>query len=91
MKQTKKILSLFLALFLMIGISACTQNGKDDTKGADNLFKAGTYVEKVDGHNGEVEVETVFSKDRIDSVKILSHEESPTISDLAIERVPKTS
>ena len=89
MKQTNKILSLFLALFLMIGISACTQNGKDDTKGADSLFKAGTYVEKVDGHNGEVEVETVFSEDKIDSVKILSHEESPTISDLAIERVPK--
>ncbi len=36
-----------------------------------------------------MKVEVVFTADKIDAVKILAHEESPQISDLAIERIPQ--
>lgn len=105
MKNLSKFMSLFLALFLVIGITACTQGGSgtttsagettgagDTTTGgsqASGAYTAGTYVETVQGHNGEMKVEVVFTADKIDAVKILAHEESPQISDLAIERIPQ--
>ena len=56
--------------------------------GAKGTYQAGTYQEKVQGHNGEMEVEVVFETDKLASVKILKHVETANISDTAISRIP---
>jgi fumarate reductase flavoprotein subunit len=51
-------------------------------------FEAGTYAGSAPGRNGELTVEVEVSKDAILSVRILSHNETPGVSDAALERVP---
>ena len=66
-----------------------TQSTTTQTQvGATGTYKAGTYKETVQGHNGEMEVEVVFETDKLASVKILKHVESAGISDTAISRIP---
>ena len=52
------------------------------------LYTAGTYTGKGTGMGGEVQVEVVFSADRIESVTVGEHHETAGISDPAIERLP---
>lgn len=49
---------------------------------------AGTYRAKAKGMMGDVEVEVVMDGDQIKSVEIVSHDETPGISDPAIEKIP---
>ena len=51
------------------------------------LFKAGTYTAKATGMK-EMEVEVVVTEDEIVSVNLLSHGETPGISDMAIKDIP---
>lgn len=74
----KKVLSLVLVLvFLMsaFSVSAAT-------------FKAGTYTAQAPGMAGDVKIEMTLSDDRIESVKVTEHKETPGISDPAIEQIP---
>ena len=76
------ILSLMLSLFMLFVMTGCGQSG---TSG----FTAGTYTSSQQGKNGPVEVQVKFSTKKIQSVEILSHEETPGISDPARERIPQ--
>ena len=80
----KKISKLVLALILCVSLVGCT-NGNDDTKIG---YKAGTYESSAKGMNGDVEVEVVVSDEKIESVTILSHNETPNVSDLALKQIP---
>lgn len=52
-------------------------------------YTPGTYTTEVEGKGGTVVVETVFSQDSIESVKVVSHEEAKFLSDMALERIPQ--
>ncbi|MCR5607272.1 MAG: FAD-dependent oxidoreductase [Treponema sp.] len=80
----KKILKSCLAV--MTGISvllAATSCGKG------NVYKAGSYTAESMGKNGDVKVEVTFTENKISDVKILSHAETPGISDPAIQKIPE--
>lgn len=51
-------------------------------------YKAGSYKETVKGHNGDMEIEVVFTQDKIAEVKILKHVETAGISDPARATIP---
>ena len=79
---SKKIISVLFSLLLVLSLLGCQSSSND------SLFNAGTYNATVAAHNGDMTVEVVVDASEIKSVKILSHNESPTISDAAIERIP---
>ena len=51
-------------------------------------FKAGEYEAAAKGNNGDVTVKVVVSDEKIESIEILSHQETPGICDKAITDVP---
>lgn len=75
----KKILSIFLALFLFTSCSSAPP--QDDT----NVIEINTS-----GHAEGLKVETTFTGEKITEVKVLEHNETPGVSDPAIEEIPKS-
>ena len=51
-------------------------------------YKAGTYRETAKGNNGDVTLDVTFSKDAIKSIKVVSHKETPGLSDPAFTKIP---
>ncbi len=84
----KRSISLVLVLVLLLSVlSGCT-TGTDDASG-DDLYIAGTYKGKAEGHNGPIEVEVKVDAKEIKSVEVLGHEESAGVADPALERIPE--
>lgn len=52
-------------------------------------YTAGTYTATAPGYNGDVTVAVKLSKNRIAGVRVMKHNETPGISDLAITGIPK--
>ena len=76
----KKLISLVLTLCLlatMLVVPAMADG-----------FNAGTYTAAAKGMNGDVTVEVVFEADKIVSVVVTAHSETPGLSDPAISNVP---
>ena len=75
----KKIVSLMLALVMTacLALPALAQT-------------AGTYTGEGQGNNPDVKivVEVTFTEDAITDVKVVSHQETPTTSDPALEKIP---
>lgn len=59
------------------------------TEMTNDTSKDGVYQGKAPGHNGEIKVEVSLTNGKIENVTILDHQESPTISDLALAEIPK--
>ncbi len=74
-----------VALFLLLVLGVCTFCPAL----AQAAYTAGTYTAQGQGHNGMVEVEVVFSDSAIESIRIVNHNETPGVSDVALERVPE--
>lgn len=86
----KKIICAILSIMLVLSLAACQSTSTDSGNTAEtSKFTAGTYTATADGHNGDLTVEVTVDDKSIIEVKILEHAESPTISDPAIERIPK--
>ncbi len=51
-------------------------------------FVPGTYTAEAEGKMGPITVEVTFTEEAIESIVILSHKETPGISDPAFERIP---
>ncbi|MDY2656317.1 MAG: FMN-binding protein, partial [Candidatus Limiplasma sp.] len=74
----KKILSLILCgLLLTMGTAL-----------AELAFEPNVYTGVGEGMGGDVTVEVTFSENAIEEVKVVSHTETPGISDPAIEQIP---
>ncbi len=78
---------VILCVIMLLSMVACQPKAVDLTE--TDMFKAGTYTSTAKGHNGDIKVEVVVDENSIKDVKILEHIESPSISDPAIERIPK--
>ena len=94
----KKVLAFALSAALMFSATACSQNTAEPTTAAPaasseestaaSLFQAGTYTAEAKGMNGTVKVEVTVDESAITDIKVVEHEETPGISDPAIERIP---
>lgn len=73
----KKLLCFVLAIVLLMSI-ACTASA----------MTAGTYTETVSAMHGPLTLEMTVSEDRIESVTVLEHVETPGVGDQAVEDIP---
>ena len=81
-RSFKKVIALFLCMTLIFSLAAC------QTEKSSTIYKAGTYSASANGKNGPINVEVVFTDDKIESIKILGQNETSGISDEAIEKLP---
>ncbi len=93
-KISKKIICAILSIMLVLSMIGCQSTPTDTTDSANtaetNMFKAGNYTATATGHNGDIKVEVIVDDTSITKVEILEHNESPSISDPAIERIPQS-
>ena len=78
----KRLFSGFVSVMLfaaMLSVAACKSN---------QLFKSGTYTGKGQGMGGALTVEVKLTDSEIESVTVTKHNETPGISDPAIEKIP---
>lgn len=68
---------ILTGLFALLAISTTCQT-----------FKEGTYIGSSNGYKGELKVEVVLSKNKIEKVNILSNTDTPIISDAAVRIIP---
>ncbi len=81
----KKIFSLVLIFSFAFFICTCSKN--DEAK---KIYKAGTYTASaLGGNETELSLSVSFSDSEITDIRIIEHSESPGISDIALERIPK--
>ena len=97
-KMFKKSIGVLLAATVLLSTTACDTATKptassgaspaSSAASASGAFKAGTYTAAAKGMGGDVTVEVVVTADEITGVKVVSHKETPGISDLPIEQIP---
>ena len=73
----KKLLSVALALVILMSL-ACTASA----------MTAGTYTETVMAMHGPMTLEMTVSEDKIESVTVTDHVETPGVGDIAVEQIP---
>lgn len=84
----KRATAIVLALVLAVSLfTACSSGSSSASSGAQ--YKAGTYTATVDGRNGPLTMEGVFTEDAIESLTVTSHSETEGISDGAIQDLPQ--
>ena len=82
----KKCLSLILVLAMVLCMTAY---GAAPVQAENaNLFTPGTYTGVGAGKNGDITVEVTFSADKIERITVVSHSETPSLSDAAIANIP---
>ena len=80
----KKCLSLILVLAMVLCMAAY---GAAPVQAENaNLFTPGTYTGVGAGKNGDITVEVTFSADKIERITVVSHSETPSLSDTAIAK-----
>lgn len=97
-KMFKKSIGVLLAAAVLLSATACDSatnptassgaSPASSAASASGAFKAGTYTATAKGMGGDVTVEVVVTADEITAIKVVSHKETPGISDLPIEQIP---
>lgn len=97
-KMLKKSIGVLLAAAVLLSTTACDSatnptassgaSPASSAASASGAFKAGTYTAAAKGMGGDVTVEVVVTADEITAIKVVSHKETPGISDLPIEQIP---
>lgn len=82
----KIITKIALAFMLILALTGC-QSTKS-TSAANASYTAGTYEGVAKGNGGDVTVAVEFSETEILKVEVVKHNETPGISDPAIEQIP---
>lgn len=85
MKKFKKALLLLLSALMVFSIIGC---GKTQKSGK-GTFKPGTYTGEGEGIHGKIQVEVTVDENKITAVKVLKHDETPGVSDLALKKIPE--
>ncbi|WP_312641488.1 flavocytochrome c [Hydrogenoanaerobacterium sp.] len=87
-KLLNRALCVLLSVAMVFTVTACTGKGASSSQAEAGKFKAGTYTAAAKGMGGDVAVEVVLTADKIESIKVTSHKETPGIGDLPIEQIP---
>lgn len=89
-KITKRYMALFLVLSMVLSIVGCSKEASPTSSdGVSGKFTPGVYTGEAKGISDILIVEVEVDEENILSVKITKHNETPGISDVAIERIPK--
>lgn len=92
MKKGKRIISILLVLVMLFSVAGCQsqQTVEEPPKEPETeaLYTPGTYTGKGAGNNGEIQVEVTVTENEITDIKVVSHNETPGVSDLAISDIP---
>ena len=83
MSHLKKLLVLLLAFAMALGMAACSSTPAEEPAG-----ELTTLTGIGEGFGGPIEVEVTMDGDTITAVEVVSHSETPGISDPAIEETP---
>ncbi len=94
-KMFKKTLGMLLAAALLLSTAACNTvtpppSSSTEPSAPSSAFEAGTYTAAAKGMGGDVTVEVTVTADEITDIKVISHSETPQISDLALSQIPAT-
>lgn len=81
-KRTRKIISIFLCMVLVIFAFGCQ-------KSTEAMFKEGTYEGVGTGIHGDIKLEVEVDSEKIKSINVLEHNETPGVSDPAFEKIPQ--
>ena len=73
---------------IMTAVAQCLEQAADGTEQAE-AGGSGTYTAQAKGMMGDVKVEVVIADGKIESVSVVSHDETAGLSDPAIELVPQ--
>lgn len=82
----KKYLSLILVLAMVLCMAAYGAAPVQATQAG--TYTPGTYTGVGAGKNGDITVEVTFSADKIERITVVSHSETPSLSDAAIANIP---
>ena len=74
----RRLFCLLLSLVMLLGMAQMA-----------TAMEAGTYTGETPGHNGTVKLEVTLSADKIESVTVTEHDETPGIGTVAIDQVTK--
>ncbi len=95
----KKLTALLLSLAMAMSLAACGGN-TDPTPTPENSEPVasqpasgaadGTYTGVGTGKGGDVKVEVTFAGGKITAVNVTEHQETPGISDPALEKIPQS-
>ena len=88
MRSTKKLLLAVIAAAAIV-LGACTE--KEVSKKTARIItemQAGVYTETVTGISEGLVVDVTLSKDKIEAITVKEHQETPGISDAAINTLP---
>lgn len=86
MRKLKTLLSGLLALVLVLAfVPSFGMAAEAETRTA---LTPGDYEVEVDAHGPGMVVKVTLSEDKIEAIEIVSHEETPGVSDAALETVP---
>ena len=85
MKNSRKILVFILMFTMIFSLVGCKST---ETSNNTTLFKAGKYIGEAKGINGTIKVEVSVTEDKIEEINVLEHNETPGVSDLAINDLP---
>lgn len=81
-KNLMRFFSIFTVMALLLSNVGCS--GKSSVK-----FTPGVYTGTASGKNGPITVEVEFTKTEIKTVKVVSHSETESIAESAIEQLPE--
>jgi fumarate reductase flavoprotein subunit len=79
MRIVRRVLAVLLAVFLLVG---CSGTKPAETGAA---YKAGSYETTAKGFVGDITLKTTFTEEAIESIEVLSSEETPDIGGAAME------
>ena len=82
----KKCLSLILVLAMVLCMAAYGAAPVQATQAG--TYTPGTYTGVGAGKNGDITVEVTFSAEKIERITVVSHSETPSLSDAAIANIP---
>lgn len=82
-KIFKRNIATLLTLFMVFILVGCASE-----PAAEAVYNAGTYSAITKGMNGDIDVAVTVNDYEIEDVVVVTHSETPGISDPAIERVP---
>ena len=83
MKIAKKLICLLAAVSMITTLSVC-QSKTESTAG----YTAGTYEGVGKGVHGDITLEVTFDDKSINSIEVVSHNETAGISDAAFDKIP---
>ena len=72
----KKILCLLLSSIMILSVTGCSNNSKENGSKGTNTYKPGTYTINTNGMKGEMTVDVTFDEKSIKEVKVVDHKET---------------